>query len=53
VPAQARLLERRFDARHQVQLSRRERLANLQGAFAVPPAACAGARVVTWRWSTT
>ena len=37
VPAQARAVERRFDARHQVQLSRRERLANLQGAFAVPP----------------
>jgi ComF family protein len=41
-------LQRRFDARHQVQLSRRERLANLQGAFAVPPAtacACAGSHM--------
>jgi ComF family protein len=38
VPAEARLLQRRFDARHQVQLSRRERLANLRGAFAVPSA---------------
>lgn len=38
VPACARAVVRRFDARHQVQLSRRERLANLRGAFAVPTA---------------
>lgn len=38
VQAQARLLERRFDTRHQAQLSRRERLTNLRGAFAVAAA---------------
>lgn len=37
VPAQARTLQRRFDARHQAELSRHERLANLRGAFHVPP----------------
>lgn len=37
VPARARVLQRRFDARHQAELSRRERLANLRGAFHVPP----------------
>lgn len=39
VPTQARVLQRRFDARHQAELSRRERLANLRGAFQVAPAA--------------
>ena len=38
VPTQARILVRRFDARHQAQLSRRERLSNLRGAFTVPTA---------------
>lgn len=42
VPAQARAVVRRFDTRHQAQLSRRERLGNLRGAFAVP------ARMQTW-----
>ena len=38
VPARARALERRFDSRQQTALSRRERLANLRGAFVVPAA---------------
>jgi ComF family protein len=38
VPAEPRTVVRRFDARQQSSLSRRERLANLRGAFTVPPA---------------
>ena len=38
VPAHVRALERRFDSRQQSRLSRRDRQANLRGAFAVPPA---------------
>lgn len=38
VPARPRVLRRRFDGRHQLGLSRRERLANLRGAFAVAEA---------------
>jgi ComF family protein len=41
VPARPRLLERRFDAQPQAQLTRAQRLHNLQGAFRVPPAAMA------------
>ena len=37
-PAAARALERRFDSRQQTQLTRRERQANLRGAFTVPAA---------------
>lgn len=39
LPAQARLLERRFDAQPQARLTRAQRLRNLQGAFRVLPAA--------------
>lgn len=38
VPADPRLVIRRHDARRQASLSRRERLANLRGAFSVAPA---------------
>lgn len=38
VAALPRALVRRFDSRRQTQLSRRDRLANLQGAFIVPAA---------------
>lgn len=38
IPAKARALERRFDSRQQTQLTRRERQANLRGAFTVPVA---------------
>lgn len=37
LPAEAGLLRRRFDGRHQVGLSRSQRLANLRGAFDLPP----------------
>ncbi|MFO1326951.1 MAG: phosphoribosyltransferase family protein [Rubrivivax sp.] len=36
-PAHARVLERQFDSLRQTRLSRRERLANLRGAFRVRP----------------
>ncbi len=36
VPARPGMLERRFDGPHQIGLTRRERLANLRGAFTVP-----------------
>jgi ComF family protein len=38
VPVQARALTRRFDSRPQARLTRRDRQANLRGAFVVPPA---------------
>ncbi len=38
-PAHARALERRFDVRPQAELTRVQRLRNLQGAFVVPAAA--------------
>lgn len=43
-PALARLLVRRFDLGRQAKSGRRERLANLRGAFAVAPGQAASAR---------
>jgi ComF family protein len=39
LPAHARMLERRFDGRPQAELTRAQRLRNLQGAFVVPASA--------------
>jgi ComF family protein len=46
LPARSDLIERRFDGRHQADLSRAQRLSNLQGAFdvTVPGRAVLGGR---------